>query len=265
MTTRAQRLVVHLADEELEEAFELVRVAAQARSQSRRIDALGRLERPHLDLELVAEPLDAAEHAHRVARCRTARRACRRRSRRARGSGRSHPRARARDSSSRSACAAAPCVPPRRSPSTVRFSSSSAMVVTEGVSHGGVTGHRASMVVALRQNPRFDVRWSARVLWRVTVVGLGLLASRSPRSLQQTPRAWIRGRPSSRARAGRAVARRRGWYGQCRGSRTAVPRAPLRPGCRRPARVARRAAVRRHRARSSESSSRDAARTTSST
>ena len=58
---------MHLADEELEEAFELVRVAAQARSQARRIDALGRLERPHLDLELVAEPLDAAEHAHRVA------------------------------------------------------------------------------------------------------------------------------------------------------------------------------------------------------
>jgi hypothetical protein len=58
---------VHLADEELEEAFELVRVAAQPRSQPRRVDTFRRLERPHLDLELVPEPLDAAEHPHRVA------------------------------------------------------------------------------------------------------------------------------------------------------------------------------------------------------
>jgi len=62
---------VHLADEELEEAFELGRVPAQARRQCRRIDPLCRLERPDLDLELVAEPLDASEHADRVARLET--------------------------------------------------------------------------------------------------------------------------------------------------------------------------------------------------
>ncbi len=64
----AQRVVVHLADEELEEALELVCVPAQARSQRRRVDPLGRLQRAHLDLELVPKPLDAPEHADRVAR-----------------------------------------------------------------------------------------------------------------------------------------------------------------------------------------------------
>ena len=68
MTTPPQRVVVHLADEELEEAFELARVPAEPRRQLRRVDVFGRLERPHLDLELVPEPLDAAEHPHRVAR-----------------------------------------------------------------------------------------------------------------------------------------------------------------------------------------------------
>ncbi len=63
----AKRLVVHLADEKLEEAFELVGVPAQARSKARGVDVLGGLERPHLDLERVPEPLDAAEHAHGVA------------------------------------------------------------------------------------------------------------------------------------------------------------------------------------------------------
>ena len=65
---RAQRVVVHLADQELEEAVELVCVSAQTRRQSRGIDAFCRLERPHLDLQPVAEPLDAAEHADGVAR-----------------------------------------------------------------------------------------------------------------------------------------------------------------------------------------------------
>jgi Protein of unknown function (DUF1015) len=65
---RAQPFVVYLAAEELEEALELVRVAPQAGGQSRGIDVRGRLECPHLDLELVPEPLDAAEHANRVAR-----------------------------------------------------------------------------------------------------------------------------------------------------------------------------------------------------
>ncbi len=68
VTTPPQRVVVHLADEELEEAFELARVPAEPRRQLRRVDVFGRLERPHLDLELVPEPLDAAEHPHRVTR-----------------------------------------------------------------------------------------------------------------------------------------------------------------------------------------------------
>src|SRR5438552_4544189 len=64
----AERVVMHLRDEELEESLELARVAAQARRESRRIDSLGRLECPHLDLQLVAKALDAAEHVDRVAR-----------------------------------------------------------------------------------------------------------------------------------------------------------------------------------------------------
>ena len=62
----AQRVVVHLADEELEKSFELVRVSPQPRRQPRWVDTFRRLERPHLDLELVAEPLHAAEHADGV-------------------------------------------------------------------------------------------------------------------------------------------------------------------------------------------------------
>jgi hypothetical protein len=63
-----KRVVVHFADEKLDEALELVGVPPKARSQLRRVDTLGRLERPYLDLELVPEPLDPPEHAHRVAR-----------------------------------------------------------------------------------------------------------------------------------------------------------------------------------------------------
>ena len=63
-----QLLVVHLGDEELEEPLELVRVTPQPGRQSRRVDVLRRFERPHLDLELVAEALDAAEHADSVSR-----------------------------------------------------------------------------------------------------------------------------------------------------------------------------------------------------
>ena len=56
----------HLAGEELEEALQLLGVAPQRRRQARRVD-VGRLECAHVELEPVAEPLDAAEHAHRVA------------------------------------------------------------------------------------------------------------------------------------------------------------------------------------------------------
>ena len=55
-----------LGDEELEEARDLVLVAADRRRQRRRVD-VGRLERAHVELQPVAELLDAAEHAHRVA------------------------------------------------------------------------------------------------------------------------------------------------------------------------------------------------------
>src|SRR5260221_3026663 len=56
-----------LRDEELEESFELIRVASHRRRHRRRVDALRRLERAHVELQPVAELLDAAEHAHRVA------------------------------------------------------------------------------------------------------------------------------------------------------------------------------------------------------
>lgn len=64
----AQTVVVHLRDEELEEAFELVGVAPKADRELGGIDSVRRLERPHLDLELVPELLHPPEHAHRVAR-----------------------------------------------------------------------------------------------------------------------------------------------------------------------------------------------------
>jgi hypothetical protein len=59
----AKPFVVYLGDEELEEALELGRISAHPRRQLGGIDVGGRLERPHLDLELVAEPLDPPEHA----------------------------------------------------------------------------------------------------------------------------------------------------------------------------------------------------------
>ena len=56
-----------LAGEEVEEAVELVGVAAHRRRQLGRI-AVGRgLDRPHLHLEPAAEPLHAPEHADGVA------------------------------------------------------------------------------------------------------------------------------------------------------------------------------------------------------
>ena len=55
-----------LRDEELEEAGELVAVAPDRGRQRRRVDVRG-LERAHVELQPVAELLDAAEHAHGVA------------------------------------------------------------------------------------------------------------------------------------------------------------------------------------------------------
>ena len=61
-----------LAGEELEEAVELVGVAAQRGRQRRRIGVRRGLERAHLHLQPAAEPLHAAEHAHGVALRETA-------------------------------------------------------------------------------------------------------------------------------------------------------------------------------------------------
>ena len=55
-----------LAGEELEEAVELVGVAAQPRREPGRVGVRG-LDRADLELQPVVEALDAAEHAHGVA------------------------------------------------------------------------------------------------------------------------------------------------------------------------------------------------------
>src|SRR5690348_12511879 len=57
----------NLRGEELEEAFELVRVPPHCRRKLRRVRTGRRLERAHVDLKPVAELLDAAEYVHGVA------------------------------------------------------------------------------------------------------------------------------------------------------------------------------------------------------
>ena len=56
-----------LGGEELEEAVELVRIAAERGGQRRGVGVLRGLDRAHLHLQLAAEALDAAEDLHRVA------------------------------------------------------------------------------------------------------------------------------------------------------------------------------------------------------
>ncbi len=56
-----------LPRQELEEAVELVCVAAHGRGERGRVALRRRLERPHLHLQAPAEALDPAEHAHGVA------------------------------------------------------------------------------------------------------------------------------------------------------------------------------------------------------
>ena len=63
---RRQARVRDLAREEVEEPVELVGVTTKRRRQICRVRVLGRLQRAHLDLELSAEPLDAAQDPHRV-------------------------------------------------------------------------------------------------------------------------------------------------------------------------------------------------------
>ena len=62
----AQARMRDLGGEELEKAFELVRVAPNGRRQVGRIGLGRRLERAHVDLQPVAELLHAAEHTHGI-------------------------------------------------------------------------------------------------------------------------------------------------------------------------------------------------------
>ena len=55
-----------LLDEKVEKPLQLRAVAPERRGKARRID-LGRLERPDVELEPIAELLDPADHPHRVA------------------------------------------------------------------------------------------------------------------------------------------------------------------------------------------------------
>ena len=66
-TTRREPGVRDLAGEEVEEAVELVGVAAHRRRQLGRIGVGRRLDRAHLHLQPAAEPLHASEHADGVA------------------------------------------------------------------------------------------------------------------------------------------------------------------------------------------------------
>lgn len=59
-------LVRDLGGEELEEAVELVRVAAKGGGERGRVGVFRSLDRAHLNLKLPTEALDAAEHAHGV-------------------------------------------------------------------------------------------------------------------------------------------------------------------------------------------------------
>ena len=61
-----ETLVRDLAGEKFQKAVQLVRIPPQRRRELGRIRFGRGLERAHVDLEPVAELLDAAEHAHRV-------------------------------------------------------------------------------------------------------------------------------------------------------------------------------------------------------
>src|SRR5262245_15492494 len=63
---RLQAGMRDLAGQELEEAFELVAVPTQARRERLGIELLGGLERTDLQLQPVAEAVDAPQHTHGV-------------------------------------------------------------------------------------------------------------------------------------------------------------------------------------------------------
>ena len=64
---RREGRVAHLAGEVLEEAVELVEVAEGDGQEGRGVGVLGAGDRAQLELQLVAEALDAAGDAHEVA------------------------------------------------------------------------------------------------------------------------------------------------------------------------------------------------------
>ncbi len=63
--------MVDLAGEELEKAVQLLDVAAERGRERARVGFRGGLERANLELQAVAEALDAAEHADGVSLCET--------------------------------------------------------------------------------------------------------------------------------------------------------------------------------------------------
>lgn len=64
---RLQAGVGDLAGEVVEEAVELLRVAAHGRGEAGRVGVRRGLDRAHVELQPVAVALDPAEHAHRIA------------------------------------------------------------------------------------------------------------------------------------------------------------------------------------------------------
>ena len=67
-----------------------------------------------------------------------------------------------------------------------------AVIPAEGVL---VVDHRRRLTPDRKRDLSLRLRWGARVLWRVTVVGLGLLVSLAAELLQQARRGWSRGSP----------------------------------------------------------------------
>ena len=93
-----------------------------------------------------------------------------------------------------------------------------------------VVDHRRHLVPDRKRNLRLRMHWGARVLRRVLVVGLGLLASFTIELLQLSRRAWSKGSPvvarTSRKGGGEAVRLVRSvpWQSYGRSARSATTR-----------------------------------------
>src|SRR5215471_12088508 len=128
-----------------------------------------------------------------------------------------------------------------------------------------VVDHRRHLMPDRKRDLSLRVRWTARVLWRVLVVALGLLASFAIELAQLSRRAWVAGSPvvarSSRRGGSEAVRLVRSvpWQSYGRSARSATTRLSA-------ARSNRSSRPRTTSSgRSSGKSSRDETRTTSST